>query len=88
MSGSIPSPAYWRIGALAAAALLVLALICLGIRALYRATAAEPEPAKTAETAKPAVTTAAAQKPEAKTPPKTQPASTRTPQKIPSLYID
>ena len=64
------SPAIWRIGALAVAVILILWLVCLGIRTVFRAAPADkapnaPKPVSVEKNAAP-----------------------RTPQKIPSLYID
>ena len=72
----------WRLILLGVAALAFLAILVLGIRALYRATSAEPvvEPAP-AETAKP-VATAPADKSAAK------PVARARQQSIPALYID
>ena len=85
------SPAVWRIGVLAAAGLLVLGALAIGVRTLYRATSGKAEPpAETAETV-----AAEPEKPAAAAPanvPAANPAESanapRTPQKIPSLYID
>lgn len=86
------SPAVWRIGILGSIVLLVLWGVAVGVRALYRATSGgEPaednntpsvsvEPAKPASDQKPAKPTADQQKPSTPT--------QRTPQKIPSLYLD
>ena len=67
-----PSPAVWRISALACIAIVILWLGALGIRALYRATStpagdASPTDSPAAEKAK---------------------AAPRTPQTIPALYMD
>ena len=90
------SPAVWRIGILGAVALLVLWGIAVGVRALYRATSggeptddkttvpASVEPAKPAETQKPAEAQKPAKPASSAPAQKTQ----RTPQKIPSLYLD
>ena len=84
----------WRLAVLAGAALVLLILIVIGIRAIYRATSATPQnPASAPQTSAPA---APAVRPAAKgtkpsAPAKNAPAqkpSARTPQKIPSLYID
>ena len=101
------APAYGRIAVLAAAALIVILLLVLGIRTLYRATSAKPEPVSEtpaiAEAPKPAAeeakTPAAAAKTKAPakkptpaatkpTPEAAKPKPSRTPQRIPSLYID
>ena len=87
---SLP-PAVWRLSALAIAAIAVLWLAFIGIRALHHATS---RPAPTAST--PIPETAPVQpapKPPAhddvrKTTPATAPAAPRTPQKIPPLYMD
>ena len=85
---SIP-PAFWRICALVAVAIVVFWGILTGIRALYRATTSEKppaveEPAAKQESAKPA------EKPVAKTEAAKLPAMDikREPQKIPPFYID
>ena len=96
-------PVVWRVGALVVAALLLLWLLLIGVKALYRATTTTTDPVERTE----AVTTKvvplqpATQKqaaaPKATAPQKPaaapQPAAPaqkvkRTPQKIPSLYID
>ena len=70
-------PAYWRLGVLALAALAVLVLIGMGIRSLYRATSSRPaQPAPAAEA------------PSAPDRAPTEVPAARTPQKIPSLYVD
>jgi len=89
---SVP-PAVWRFALLGCAALLVLWVLVVGIRALYRATDGAP-----AEDAAPSAEPAAvapAEAPKAQTPDtKTEPArpsaaaESRTPQDIPALYID
>lgn len=100
------APAYGRIAVLAAAALIVILLVVLGIRTLYRATSAKPasvpETPAVAEAPKPAAeetktpakketpaatktAAAAAAKP---APATAKPKPARTPQRIPSLYID
>ena len=97
------SPAIWRIGVLAAIAILIIWGAFLGIRALYRATSgnstpppetpAEPVVTETpapqpAKPDKPAKTDAKSAKADAK-PEESAPASApRTPQDIPSIYID
>jgi len=92
----------WRFGALVLAALVVIWLLLLGVRALYRATTGSTRPApvvqQTTETPKPARQTDAPKaKPAAKPAQKSakpaaapQPTSRvrRTPQKIPPLYMD
>lgn len=94
------TPAYGRIALLVAAAAIAIFIVLLGLRSLYRATATTPAPPP----AEPAVETTVNQEtttlkeapaakevqPAAK---KTQPAAekakvARTPQRIPSLYID
>ena len=81
-------PTLGRWAALAAGGIVVLALVFLGLRALYRATSPAPSAIDDAATnAATAVVTAekrdaAPQKREA------QPRKERTPQEIPSLYID
>ena len=94
------TPAYGRIALLAAAAAIAIFIVLLALRSLYRATATTPAPppAEPAvetpvnrETATPKETPAAKEvQPAAK---KAQPAAekakaARTPQRIPSLYID
>ena len=90
------SPAVWRIGVLAAVAILIAWVAFLGIRALYRATSGNPAPQPEATTEPVVAETPAPQPAE---PPKTAekdakpekpaPASApRTPQDIPSIYID
>lgn len=86
----------WRIGVLAGLALLLLVLLGLGIRAIYRATNVKPATAEAA----PIAEAIAAKAPKAATKPpesgeaaasaaaKPLPSTTRTPQKIPALYID
>jgi len=64
--------AYLRLGLLAAGAVVLLALLFFGIRAVYRATTRTTEPSSAS----------------APTPAAEQPKTSRTPQKIPSLYID
>ena len=92
------SPAIWRTGVLAAVVILIIWGAFLGIRALYRATsgnlaqasetpaapvAIETPAPKPDEPAKPAETTAAA-----KTADPAAANAPRTPQNIPSIYID
>ena len=95
---AVAAMSYWRLGALTIAGLLVLGLLALGIRTLYRATAPaqteEPAPAQT-ETPAPAAAPAPEKTPKPAEPakPKTAAApapkaTTRTPQRIPSLYVD
>lgn len=101
---SIP-PNTWRIALLALVVIAIVALLCLGLGALYRATtdrpanagpkpamqptpSPRPTPAPVKETPAPAE-----KKPAAAAPTKTSdqaqvPPSGRTPQKIPSLFID
>ena len=87
---SIP-PSFWRICALVAVAVVVFWGILTGIRALYRATTSENQPATGGEettvgqeTAKPA------EKPTAKMEATKLPPVVikREPQKIPAFYID
>ena len=87
----------WRIAVLAGAALALLILLVLGIRAIYRATTAAPTSPTQQPTAKqPIAKTTAVPKPAASekkpaAPVKTVPtpkSSARTPQKIPALYVD
>jgi len=81
--------AYLRLGVLAVGGIALLALVAFGIRAIYRATT------QTGERAATEAVSASAQEPE-KLPHARQPAprpaakerTERTPQKIPSLYID
>ena len=76
-SFSIP-PACWRILVLAASAALILWLLFIGIRALYRATMNEP-----------ATETVVEQAPAPQDPPAAAPeAAPRRPLEIPALYID
>ena len=84
-------PAVWRIALLAAVGLLLLAGLCLGVRALYRAVngaddAPPPTAPALAETDAPASKAQPAPKAGAPQPAPTREA--RTPQKIPALYID
>ena len=83
----------WRTGVLALIAFAVILLLCFGLKALYRATSSGPAPEKP-ETAAPAATaqaettqakTAQAETTSAK---EKTPATPRTAQNIPSLYID
>lgn len=99
LSDFIPNipPIVWRVGALAIAALLILWLLLIGVKALYRATTTNPGPVERTEAVstkvvplqpatqkqKPAASPAVAPKPAAPAP-----KVKRTPQKIPSLYID
>ena len=76
------SPALWRISALACAAIVIIWLAFLGIRALYRATSASP--AEDSDTPPASALTAE----EATAAKSAQPAAPRKPQAIPSLYID
>ena len=77
----------WRLILLGAVGIVLLIGLLTGIRALYRATA-ESTPVVKAQTAQPAATT----KPKAPNKPAAKPAANtdrrRTPQKVPSLYID
>ena len=82
---SVP-PSVWRFGLLAAAALLVLWGLLVGVRALYRATSGTPGD-------DPSVETALAPAPAETAPPsppsaEAAPTKPRTPQKIPALYFD
>ena len=107
LSDIIPNipPVVWRVGALAIAALLLLWLLLIGVKALYRATTTNPGPVERTEAVstkvvplqpatqkqKPTASKPAAPtKPEAPAPKPVAPAPKvkRTPQKIPSLYID
>lgn len=83
----------WRTGVLALIAFAVILLLCFGLKALYRATSSGPAPEKP-ETTAPAATaqaettqakTAQAETTSAK---EKTPATPRTAQNIPSLYID
>lgn len=88
---SFISPAVWRIAALACAAIVLLWLGFLGVRALYRATSATADatedetaaetPAAEVEKTKPAAAPTAEKTPAAG---KAQ----RSPQDVPALYID
>ena len=69
-----PSRAFWRLGVLGAAAILILVLLFWGISALYHATSADKATTVDETTTTPTETTPAN--------------APRTPQKIPSLYID
>lgn len=74
---------FWRIGVLGIAALILLTLLGFGLRSLYRATAIEPDDeVKAVEQPSEAKAPAPAAPQKAPSPVK------RTPQKIPSLYID
>ncbi len=81
-------PTVWRLGILAAVALLVLWGLVVGIRALYRATGGAP----TADEPMPALDERATQQAQPTPPAATaaeKPAErARTPQDIPALYID
>ena len=103
---SYMAPAYGRIALLGAGAVLVILLVLLGLRTLYRATSAKPTPVPAtpavAEAPKPTTaekaqtpakkTTPAAAKPAASpakpSPAAAKPKPARTPQRIPSLYVD
>ena len=85
----------WRMGVIALAALALFVLLILGIRAIYRAT--NVKPAASAAPSAASVTPAKVPvQPSAKAPEKTPvkapvqapAATTRTPQKIPALYVD
>lgn len=89
------SPTIWRVGILAAAAVLILWVAFLGVRALYRATSGAP--AQTYETPSPDTveeTPAAAETPAPASPAETPSAEVpkapepRAPQSIPSIYLD
>ena len=103
LSFSLPSlsipPAVWRVALLAAVGLLLLAGLCFGVRALYRAVngtgdaatapapVAEESPASGRPTEPPPK--AAKPRPEPTAAPSSAPtAAPRTPQRIPALYID
>ena len=73
-------PYVWRIAALTAAALVILAGLVLGVCALYRATAPAKAPADETATVEPP---APSEGPDATDAPRAR----RTPQKIPSLYL-
>ena len=76
------SPTIWRVAALACVAIVLIWLGLLGIRALYRATSTPTDNETIVQTEeKPAIQTAETPKPAA-------PSAPRTPQAIPSLYID
>lgn len=77
---SIP-PYVWRVGALALAALLVLWLLVVGVRALYRLTMTAPEPEKA-----PVATSESA--PRQADGPAAAPAEKRQPLPVRPLYID
>ena len=86
-------PAFWRMSVLAAAGLLVLALVFWGLRALYRATSnADRTPADAIEQTETAVRQGE-EAPRSDAVPSETVSQTaepvkRTPQKMPSLYID
>ena len=96
------TPAYGRIALLVAAAAIAIFIVLLGLRSLYRATATTPAPPPAepaVETTVNRETTTLKEAPAAKkaqpaaATKKTQPAAektkpARTPQRIPSLYID
>ena len=75
------SPMLGRWAALALGAIVVLVLVALGLRALYRATSPAPSAIDDA-TSKATAAVVATEKHES------QPRKERTPQEIPSLYID
>lgn len=92
-------PNFWRLMLLALVTAAIIALVCFGMRALYRATTDRPQAAEqTVERSKPPATAPA--KADSPKPPEAakntaakpvQPVSVpsgRTPQKIPSLFID
>ena len=101
-SRTYAAPAYGRIALLAAAAAIVLFIVLLALRSLYRATATTPAPSPAEpavetpvnrETATPKDAPAAKKAQPAADTKKVQPAAekakaARTPQRIPSLYID
>ena len=89
---SIP-PSVWRLGVLTLGALVILTLLVLGIRTLYRATS--PEPTEPADKQEPVATTAPAPKASAvkstaenKAKAANDTKAKRNPQPIPSLYVD
>ena len=93
------APAIWRIAALACAALVVMWLAFIGVRALYRATNAPANPETPTATMTAEEATAANKnesganekakvKKSATDAKATQPAAPRKPQDIPALYID
>lgn len=72
------SPSLWRIGVLALAALILVILIGISVRSLYRATTSTPaKQAPATEKASAPVRT-----------PTAVPTAARTPQQLPSLYVD
>jgi len=88
-------PAVGRWAILAAGAALILVLVFLGLRALYRATSTPTEPHDAPEALTSAATKPATDKPAAPAKPAAKAAKPvapqnpdRVPQKIPSLYID
>lgn len=91
------SPTIWRVGVLAAAAILAIWILFLGVRALYRATSGGSSPAQEERTtptaeeakpAKPAAEEAKPAKPAEETPKPTGESAQRQLQSIPSIYID
>ena len=97
------SPVIWRIGVLAAITILVLWGLILGVRALYRATSGNSTPPpetptesvvteapapQPAEPDKPAKKDAKSAKTDAKPEEPATASAPRTPQDIPSIYID
>ena len=88
---SIP-PSVWRLGVLVLGALVILTLIVLGVRALYRATSpTSPEP--TESTVQEEVVATPPPEPKAPLKPAAKNAANdaktkRSPQPIPSLYVD
>ena len=82
-------PMLGRWAALGLGALVIIVLVVLGLRALYRATSPAPSAVEDA-TPKAAAAVVAAEKREAAAPqkPSAQPRKERTPQSIPPLYMD
>ena len=85
MAQGVSPQRIWRTGALVLVALAVLVLLVFGLKALHRATSSAPSPSENAETPELAPV-AAEESPAPK--PSAQPATPRTAQNIPSLYID
>ena len=79
--GMLLQSSFWRIGAVAVVAVVLLCIAFIGVRALYRATSAQTD--ADVQTPSPAVQepAPAVQKPAPTT-------AQRTPQDIPALYID
>lgn len=83
-----PSPSLWRWAVVTVAAIAFLALVALGLRALYHATSSAPEPIDGTTAAALGENTAGGQR-TAATGARTKAADEpRTPMDIPSLYID